>query len=198
MVGSASKARDRLLIAGERLIAEQGPAVSLREIVAVAGQRNTAAVHYHFGSRDGLIEAIVTCRQASLERERLRLLATMESAGAGDLRGLIGLLISPLLSVPYSEGSTHYARFLEKVRDHPSIVDWERDDWPATTMVAAQLGRHLVELPEQTRKLRLRALMTTAFALLADLERHPPRARLGRQVETELVDMLLGLLTAES
>ena len=61
---SRTDARTQLLLAGERLIAEFGPEVSLRDVAVAAGQRNNSAVHYHFGSRDGLIKAIIGHRQA--------------------------------------------------------------------------------------------------------------------------------------
>ena len=43
-----------------RLCAEQGPdAPALAEIIGAAGQRNASAIQYHFGSRDGLLEAVL-------------------------------------------------------------------------------------------------------------------------------------------
>ncbi|MDP2774389.1 MAG: helix-turn-helix domain-containing protein, partial [Nocardioides sp.] len=45
----------RLLLAAERLFAQQGiAATSLRSIMAAA-EANVAAVHYHFGSKDELL-----------------------------------------------------------------------------------------------------------------------------------------------
>jgi AcrR family transcriptional regulator len=55
----ARATRAKLMSAGERLFAEQGiHGAQIRDIVRAAGQANDSAVHYHFGSRDGLLAAI--------------------------------------------------------------------------------------------------------------------------------------------
>ena len=118
----AMDARDRLILAAERLIAEQGVDVALRDVALAAGQRNNSAVHYHFGSRDGLLRAVLDRRNAAMEEERLALLAEHEVTGGEDgVSALLDILVRPILTVPYAEGSTHYARFLERVRSHPAL-----------------------------------------------------------------------------
>ena len=50
--------RELLLTVAERLFAERGvDAVSLRAVMAEAGT-NVAAIHYHFGSKEALIQAL--------------------------------------------------------------------------------------------------------------------------------------------
>ena len=49
----AQDGRERIIVAAERLIAERGIDVPLRDIAVAADQRNNSAVQYHFGSRDG-------------------------------------------------------------------------------------------------------------------------------------------------
>ncbi|MFQ5670173.1 MAG: TetR/AcrR family transcriptional regulator [Acidobacteriota bacterium] len=71
----------RILDAAEALFARHGfAATSLRSITAAAGV-NLAAVHYHFGSKDSLIEAVFSRRLRPVNRERLRLLDEAEKAG---------------------------------------------------------------------------------------------------------------------
>jgi len=51
--------RQRILVVAERLFAERGIGfVSVRDITTEA-RANTAAINYHFGSKDGLLEAII-------------------------------------------------------------------------------------------------------------------------------------------
>lgn len=51
--------RERLLHVAIRLFAEKGiDAVSMRAINTAAGTKNKSAVHYHFGSKLGILEAI--------------------------------------------------------------------------------------------------------------------------------------------
>ncbi|MFQ5694163.1 MAG: TetR/AcrR family transcriptional regulator, partial [Nitrospinota bacterium] len=66
-----------------KLFAEHGIApVSVRMITAEAGV-NLAAVHYHFGSKDALIQAVWERRVAPMNRERLKMLEAAEAeAGA--------------------------------------------------------------------------------------------------------------------
>ena len=66
--------RDRLLVAAERLFAEHGwAAVSIRTITAAANV-NLASLHYHFGSKENLLEEIFAARARPIAEERLRLL----------------------------------------------------------------------------------------------------------------------------
>jgi AcrR family transcriptional regulator len=57
----ATETRARLLRSAERLFARHGVyQVTVREITAAAGQRNVSALNYHFGSREGMLDAILT------------------------------------------------------------------------------------------------------------------------------------------
>ncbi len=204
---SRPDARTRLLLAGERLIAESGPEVSLRDVAVAAGQRNNSAVHYHFGSRDGLIEAIIGHRQAPLEQARLTLLAEHEGAGEPDdsVAALVKILVEPLFDTPYSDGSSHYARFLERVRNHAVMAELTvtAEQWPATRILTTRLLRALDYLPEALRRQRMAAMASVMYTLLADHERHVHGHRdvvCGALTEAEargnIVAMVVGLLTA--
>src|SRR5215469_11626488 len=62
---------EELLNAAERLFAERGVEnVALTEIVIAACQRNRSAVHYHFGSRDGVLTAVLNRRLQSINARR--------------------------------------------------------------------------------------------------------------------------------
>lgn len=202
---SRNEPRLQLLLAGERLIAEQGPAVALREVAIAAGQRNNSAVHYHFGSREGLIEAIIEYRQAPLERARLEMLAKHEASGAPDeIVTLIEILVRPLFDIPYIDGSAHYARFLERVRDQLSAPPEHTaaEGWPATQILSTRLARALTHLPLQTRTHRLASMATVMFGLLADHERRavgdPFDHIHATEQQNEIISMLAGMLTAPS
>lgn len=178
-------AKDQLLDAAERLVAERGTEVSLRDIAAAAGQRNNSAVQYHFGSREGLHEAVIRRRQAGFERRRRELLDELAARGEGvDLTALVGVLVRPMTEL-LASGPTHYARFLEQVRTHPvlSTAAGLDESWPASQEVMRRLGR--------AHARRGRAMATTMFSLLADAE----RAGVAPDPD-ELVAMLVGLLTA--
>jgi len=57
---NSARTRDKLIRAAELLYGSRSiDAVSLREIAAKAGQKNSNALQYHFHSRDGLLQAII-------------------------------------------------------------------------------------------------------------------------------------------
>ncbi|MFI1912046.1 TetR family transcriptional regulator [Nocardia sp. NPDC020380] len=192
-------ARELILLAGERAIAERGPDVALRDIAVAAGQRNNSAVHYHFGSRDGLIAAILERHQPALESQRTALLAEHEASGRPDsVAALIGILVRPMFDVPYTEGSTHYARFLEQARAHPAVTgpDLHEQRWHTTRILITRLYRAMPELSAALRRYRLRSMSTVMFALLADYERTEFQAEDDRiQVQDNIIAMLVGLLS---
>jgi AcrR family transcriptional regulator len=193
-------ARTRLLITAERLIGERGVEVSLREIAAAAGQRNNSAVHYYFGGRDSLIEAIVDLRQQPLEAQRLEWYADLDAHDRDDIHALVTVLINPMFETPYAAGATHYARFLEKIRDHPtfSSAAFQNQHWPATRMLVGRIAQSMDDFPPDVVETRLRSMMTSMFALLADAERTlETSGRTPAATDASgVVDMMVGLLTA--
>ncbi|MFE3291411.1 TetR/AcrR family transcriptional regulator [Rhodococcus sp. NPDC059234] len=194
---------DRILTAGEVVIAERGVDASLEEVARAAGSRNKSAVHYHFGSRDGLVAAIVQRRLTELETRRLAMLAEHEAgSGGSDVRVLTAMLVHPLIEMVHTPGATHCARFFERVRHHPSVAD-EMNLWdesrPAVRIIVSRLTRAIAPLPPEARRYRLEAMATTLLALVADYERaHQGQRHPGMQNPSpdDLVDVLTGLVTS--
>ncbi len=89
--------RDKLLDAATALFAERGVAnVSLAEIVRAAGQRNASAIHYHFGGRDQVVEAILTRHVPALRVRRLELLEHARSTPHDDVGSVAEALVRPV------------------------------------------------------------------------------------------------------
>jgi AcrR family transcriptional regulator len=90
--------KTRILKTAQKLFAQKGiGATSLREITRQAGV-NLAAVHYHFGSKEGLIRALVSRLFGPINQERLRLLDGIEArAGDGppDLEAVVEAFVGP-------------------------------------------------------------------------------------------------------
>ena len=75
--------RSRLLDVAERLFMEKGfEGTSVRQITGEAGV-NLASANYHFGSKEALLKAVFTRRLEWLNRERIRVLDTMEAQAGG-------------------------------------------------------------------------------------------------------------------
>jgi AcrR family transcriptional regulator len=75
--------KQKILDAAEHLFAENGySATSLRQIISEAGV-NLAAVHYHFGSKEELLDAVVLRKAAPVNEQRVALLDGYEAAAGG-------------------------------------------------------------------------------------------------------------------
>jgi AcrR family transcriptional regulator len=89
--------RRRLITAAERLFAARGiDGVSLREITKDAGARNSVAIQYHFGDRNGLLAAILKKHDPTVEAGRHAILDRYEAAQQSDVRELARALVLPL------------------------------------------------------------------------------------------------------
>jgi len=77
--GDPRGTRERVLRSAEALFAERGfEIVSLRDITGAA-DANVAAVNYHFGSKEKLIDAVIERHVVPINEERLELLNRFEA-----------------------------------------------------------------------------------------------------------------------
>jgi AcrR family transcriptional regulator len=75
--------KQKILDTAEQLIADHGyAATSLRHIIGEAGV-NLAAVHYHFGSKEDLLDELILRKAAAVNEERLELLGRYEAEAKG-------------------------------------------------------------------------------------------------------------------
>lgn len=104
--------QERILETAERLYAEHGlNGVSLRQISAEAGARNTNAVQYHFNNGDGLVRGILQRHAPDIEMKRAQLLAEYATRGTLDKRQLLEVLYLPMLANTESGKVPTFARF---------------------------------------------------------------------------------------
>lgn len=133
----ASDSKRSLILSGERLFARLGvDGASLREIAAAAGHGNNNAVRYHFGSKDGLVQAIFRYRVAQLEPIRRRLMEKLDDRGlTGDARSLLEVIALPHLTLRDESGGYPYAAFLLQYLLHyrPKGMIHAADDAGATS-----------------------------------------------------------------
>ena len=107
--------RQRILGAAEELFAERGfAAASLRQVTAAA-RVNLAAVNYHFGSKNNLIEEVFRRRLDELSRRRLERLAELAKSRAMTLETLLDAFITPALELSLDrEGGSVFMRVLAR------------------------------------------------------------------------------------
>jgi AcrR family transcriptional regulator len=99
--------KERILGAAETLFARHGFAgASLRQVTAAANV-NLAAVNYHFGSKDNLIEEVFRRRLDELNARRLDALATALASGTPKLEDILGAFIRPALALSLDDSGGH-------------------------------------------------------------------------------------------
>ena len=118
--------KDRILDAAERLFAEHGyEGTSLRRVIAKAGV-NLAAVHYHFGSKEALLDAVVGRRATPVNAERLTLLSDCERASGGkpSLEMVLEAFLAPAfrLSKDPMRGQTMFPRLMARLHSEGGDV----------------------------------------------------------------------------
>lgn len=130
--------RTQLIDVAERLFAERGiDAVSLRTVGAEAGQRNNSVAQYHFGSKQGLVDAIIEARSRAVESRRTELMEQVKRSGTPPtLETMVALLIVPLAeSLATSATPTYYLRFLSNAIREPALLKSWRDSLPRSTSI---------------------------------------------------------------
>ncbi|GAA2979007.1 TetR family transcriptional regulator [Kitasatospora sp. NPDC006786] len=161
--------RERLLRAAEELFATRGVEAALtRDITRLAGQSNPSAVQYHFGSREGLLDAIMAGRQ---ERAEQALAPRLPALADADLPGLLGALVAAEATELRTEQGRHCLRISAQVSHNSGV----RTRTPHPTLAGGGYWRliELVEdrisaLPEPIRLERIDLVLTLIGAALAD------------------------------
>ena len=91
--------KDRILHAAEELFAAQGFATtSLRQVTSRADV-NIAAVNYHFGSKDNLVNEVFRKRMDEMSAQRLAALAAAKQAHPGELEPVLAAFVEPALAM---------------------------------------------------------------------------------------------------
>jgi TetR/AcrR family transcriptional regulator, regulator of cefoperazone and chloramphenicol sensitivity len=125
-----STTRDRLLDVAELRFARSSVAgVTTREIVEAADQRNTSAVSYHFGSREGLLLAILARRGAPVDERRGELRAAL-GARPGTAE-LVSCLVEPYCAMLHLPEGRSYVRIVAQLRGR--FAAWRVESDTATT-----------------------------------------------------------------
>ena len=96
--------KDRILNAAEGLFAEQGFAgTSLREVTGRADV-NIAAVNYHFGSKENLINEVFRRRMDEMSDARISLLEQAVAKNPGAIEPILRAFVAPALAVSQDRG----------------------------------------------------------------------------------------------
>lgn len=152
--------RNKLLDAAEKLFAERGiDAVSLNSIARLANQLNGSVMQYYFGSKTGLIEAILDRRMSELNRRRTELIADIDTGDRNRaLRQVARAMVLPFAEHLFVEGGSSYLRF--------------------TAQVTFNTEKSVFEMTRGKHDSAVRAISTLVQALLFDMDADLVRHRL--------------------
>lgn len=122
---TGQSARDRLLAVAERLFLESGyDKVSVRAINTAAGM-NPAAVHYHFGSKDAMVAALLERRMAPVWQDRLTELVEREQQGWTPTVGeLVDVVLTPLAELTADPIGKLHVQLLARFVLGRSELEW--------------------------------------------------------------------------
>ena len=163
--------RAHIISAAERLFVEHGEeGTSLRAITREAGV-NVAAIHYYFGGRDRLLEAVLDARVGPLNARRLDLLD--ELPADAPVARLLDAFVRPdleLIDELRREGRVELARFMGRAYTQPSraVATFVSQQFaPLAHALLPRLGRALPGLGPDELRLRVDLavrVVTTLFA----------------------------------
>ncbi|MGH0032812.1 MAG: TetR/AcrR family transcriptional regulator [Myxococcota bacterium] len=196
MGDAASTGRDALVRAARSLFAERGTlGVSMREVGRAADQRNTNAVQYHFGDREGLLLAVLEPYHRLVAARRGALLDALEADAAPAMRDLAGALVRPSAAMLEEEGGRDYLRIqAELIADPRSLRrrapfgGTQLDRWHRLA------GRHMA-----SATLPLHRRFSAIQLCFSELGRRAASRRRAdhRLFVSDLVDLTAGVLGAE-
>jgi AcrR family transcriptional regulator len=173
----ATETRRKLLDAAARTFAEQGVRnASMVEITRRAGQRNSGALHYHFGSREGVLCAVLAEQTEFLATREGELLAVAQAGPPDDVAAVVEAVVRPAAELAESgwRGRSWLLVLADLVEEDPDSFGPGLRDVLARTgghAVYAELRRRLPKLPEPVLVERLSLMTMIILRAVADRAR---------------------------
>jgi AcrR family transcriptional regulator len=165
--------RDRILDVAERLFAEMGYGNVSTRMLADEARANSAAVHYHFGSKERLLKALLARTLDPLNEERLAAIRAVLQ-GASDrpaIADLVRAFAEPLLREPATHTKRLSQTFIGRISLDPSpdvrrILRGSFED--VTKAFTEALSRACPHLSQQDLFWRTTSIQGAIFSCCAD------------------------------
>lgn len=194
--------RERILDVAEGLFAERGfHATTLRDITQQANA-NVAAVNYHFGSKEALVEAVFERRLDALNTQRLDALKTALSGATvaeQRLEAVLEAFILPAIALTHSpHGAGH--RFMQLLMrafaepDHAVHAAMRSKYAPVMRRFARALEAHLPQQSPQRIRQHLDFLTGALTFTMAEADLSDPRATARALVEFTAAGLQAGAI----
>jgi AcrR family transcriptional regulator len=171
----SAQTRKRILDTAERLFGERGvAAVSLRDINRAAGI-SQGVLHYHFGGRDALVEAILERALPAINAERRRMYEALVAAGKPPAaRDVMEILCLPLarLAIGRQPAGRRFLRCLGRLhQEHNPVRTRVSDKYLADIPILDMLQALAPAAPRTRIEWYLGMVMNVIHATLGDVGR---------------------------
>ncbi len=207
MAPRGERTREHLLDVAERMFAERGVlGVSLREIRIAAGARNTAAMQFHFGNREGVLQALTERHLPRIAAIQDELYTQMTAGQLGeDRRSLVEVLVRPAAEYSLRGPSERaWIKIMSNLASAPALRLREFVSYapPTSVKVGNILFTQLAAgMPRVVATERLFSVARSATHIAADRARIMDMPDTPLRVDDELfvenlVDMAVGALFA--
>ncbi|MGW6379168.1 TetR family transcriptional regulator [Rhodococcus sp. NPDC055112] len=193
--------REAMIDAAEQIVAEKGlPALTLKDVQIAAGQSNKSAAKYHFGSREGLIEAVVEARGSAVNARRQALLDELEGHGTPlTARQAVEAMVWPLAAETLSRPGSRYARFLVQALFDPALADLIKQHLSSESYRRVhQLMADACQAPHETAEWRAVNVVVFSLAVLAAHESSNRTQDQKTATVTDLIDSCVAILETAS
>jgi AcrR family transcriptional regulator len=168
---TSEETRNQIKAAAQMLFARRGvDGVTLQEIVNAAGQRNNAALHYHFGSKDELIRQMVVDGATVLDKRRREMLDKIEARGGPkSIREVMLVLMIPVIELGDDERWRGYIRFTSYLQSsNPKALRAALNDrWNAGYVACFDYLKQMLPLPPAIIEQRLSMFAIYANSILS-------------------------------
>lgn len=173
----SAKTRESFIQAAQELYALRSiDAVSLNEITTAAGQKNRNALQYHFGSKDGLLQAIIDTHASPVQELRSRYIDQAKQSKWSAAEAAARVLVMPLADyIEENADGIHYVKILSQLAAINSEIinptNPSKISFVSVPTLNALLTEAVSHLPKMEAQRRLFFVVSITFHSIADIFR---------------------------
>jgi AcrR family transcriptional regulator len=171
--------KQRILDAAEELFGEKGySATSMRNIISTASV-NLAAIHYHFGSKQDLLDHIIRRKLEPINERRNQLLDKFEAEAAPGFPSIEKILEAFLVPTILAEKNRSFIKFMGRI--HAEGLGQQaamRNFQPLIDRFLSAMNRALPNIPDKELAWKVHFMLgAMAFTMIAQPAKSSEAAR---------------------
>ncbi|MFT4824212.1 MAG: AcrR family transcriptional regulator [Cryomorphaceae bacterium] len=173
----SAKTRESFILAAQKLYSQRSiDAVSLNEITTAAGQKNRNALQYHFGSKDGLLQAIIDAHAKPVQELRSHYIEQASICDWSAAEAAARVLVMPLADyIQRNADGIHYVKILSQLAAINSDIINPTNPSKISFVNVPKLNALLTEavshLPKVEAQRRVFFVVSITFHSIADIFR---------------------------